>query len=356
MPNSLELSEDQEATAKKFIYKKLLENQDILPSASAVELIYALNPGLKKGILPGYQLILAKTPPVTEQLMQSFRLGFKEDLQMDPKFQKALQDTIDKCERLFTSYMGIAARNRERWGIAREALTRCYSDMRSTHVKYINKALCIQLTNLISGCIIVLEGTIAKNAISEKDEESIIDLCHDLSFIFPTDRLRIFFRENPVRSPVAMVDGQVLRLPEEELTGGEYVSSGPSASVNNDFPSAWPPPDGGLRSFRVSVHLRKENNIVTDGPDITGRYRVTFYARGLENYKALHLGCHGLATYSSISLAAAYYGMKVYDLRENRECIVIGSEIIDTRNIKLKAGYKNYEIQIFVDDKAGMSL
>jgi hypothetical protein len=352
----MKIFEDQEAKAKNFIYKKLLEDQDVLPSASAVELAYALNPQLKqmKVIPANYKLIRAKTPPVTEQLMQSFKLAFKEDQQLDPTFQRALRDTINKCVQLFTSYQNIAPRNSETWHTASAALNHCYSDMRSTNVAWVNKALCIQLMNLISGCISVLEGVIEKKAISEKDEESIIDLCYDLSFIFLADRLRMFFKENPIRKPVALFVAPELQTPEEGTGGNEYTLSGPAASADNYFQAARPSVE--LRSFRVSVQLRKGNTIVTDGPDITGRYKVTFYPPALKDYKTLHIGCHGLATYSSISLAATIYGTKVYDLKENRECNIIGSAFIDARNISQKPGGKNYEIQIFVDDKAHLVL
>ncbi|MRG46624.1 hypothetical protein GFS24_15985 [Chitinophaga sp. SYP-B3965] len=340
------------ATAKKYIYSDLLKNHDILPTASAIELIYLLNPQLAQmpTIPENYKLILPQRPSVTDSLKNSMLRAFEYDSEYDPERQRALDSSGRSCIILFSGLHHIS--NWAPGDTLALAMNQLYAALRELDLTGINRVQCTQLINLLSGCSNIMSRSINNARLTDADRFGLMDICYDLSFLLPSNALRDFFRKFKYPGRQYTLSNEVVIVPQDAGNLEHYALRGPMVNNFDAIPFHHPVFSNGnkLRSFRVSVQLRKGNKIISDGPEVTGRYKVSFFAPALEAYTASHLQCDALATYSSINLSAVTYGTKVLDVRTNKECIIIGSVFVDASVIVHKPGTAIYEIQIFVNE------
>ena len=94
--------------------------------------------------------------------------------------------------------------------------------------------------------------------------------------------------------------------------GSPVILTSYNGSINeNDFPVGNPD----LRSLNITIHLSKNGTVISNGPDVMGRFLVVCYPPALKTIESTHKRCTTPASFSTISVSNAPYEFMIYDLK-----------------------------------------
>jgi len=185
-------------TPEEFLERKFAE-LDMLPTASAYTLLYALNPELKdiKLVEPGYKLILPKIPVMPPEQKKSFSDHFKQDSREDESLQFVLKDSIDYCKKLYNDFLFTVNINYK--GASRDTTRRILELINKDladygrEVRRTRKAKAIELIKLINGCCIILNRCLEKRVITYQDFFYLQHIGLQLALVLPSEISRKYY-------------------------------------------------------------------------------------------------------------------------------------------------------------------
>ncbi|MEO6070263.1 MAG: carboxypeptidase-like regulatory domain-containing protein, partial [Chitinophagaceae bacterium] len=185
---------------EEFLSKKLLNDFNVLPTASAYALYYALNPGLKdlSQVPPDYQIIRPHTTLFTSSLRKELSKKFSDDSEKDNAMQQALQDSVTLFFNVYDAFQNgptvqFKDVNKDTTlkllSIINHDLRSYESDIRSTR-----KAKNKQLINVVATCTGLIKNVTTKRVINRDDFENLKGLSMYLSSLVASTSFINYFR------------------------------------------------------------------------------------------------------------------------------------------------------------------
>jgi hypothetical protein len=306
---------------------------NMLPTPSAYEIFYALNPELKEAKLvsPDYPLVIPQTPRMSMETSNAFAENFKHDDSEDVHAQGVLKDSIDYCKKLYYDFLyntAIRYKEVDLKDSTRRVLRFILNDLKKyeKEVKEAKRAKAIELIKLVNSCCIILGQCLEEKEVSRLNAFYLKQIGLQMSYILPSEKSRKYYLGIRTDSRAQFIQ---TREHGPSAIQDAYLSE--IDAQHNDLPKQ------ALKAFIIAVYLSKGGKVIAAGPEVENRFQVICYPPALKSIKSTHRICNPPATYSYISLFNAPYEFMVFDLRTGRQMkFVTGnadSEIINTENI-----------------------
>jgi len=287
------------------------DSLDILATSSAYRLLYDLNPGLEKMDLvdPNYKIVLPRTPPIPAEMKKEFSNSFKRDLKEDRGLQAVLKDTISFYNNLCNEFNYVTAIRYVNTNIdsARHAISLLNDDLKSflaTKLRDVRAGKAEEAIKLINALNTLLSAVIKKQEFSKQDAFYLKYIGLQTSLILFLENSRHYFTDTE--------KSEIRSTGKRNFNNGLIILASYNESTNDmDLPVGNPD----LRSLNITIHLSKNGTVISDGPDVMGRFMVVCYPPALKTIESTHKRCSTPASFSTISVSNAPYEFMIYDLR-----------------------------------------
>jgi len=313
---------------QEFLERKFV-TLDLLPTASAYQLFYDLNPELigKELVDPEYKVNQPKIPPLASELKRFFVSKFKQDFKVDEGVQAVLKDSIIFCNRLYLDFMNastIKYKSTDKDSALR-MLKIMYNDL-NTLLPDVNKTKSGKVTELIklvNSIAIILSDIIKKRELTDTDAYILRHIGLQMSLVLSYENSRNYFSGMEKVGPGSYGINNTTTSP--------FIFASYTENKINEVTSVGNPD---LRAFLIRVYLSKNGKVISDGPEVLKRFQIICYPPALKSIPSTHRVCDSPATTSSITLSNAPYEFIVIDLRTGKQMKFVKgnaeSEIIST--------------------------
>ena len=314
---------------EEFLERKFV-SLDLLPTSSAYQLFYDLNPELRGKDLvdPDYKVNQPKIPTLSAELKKQFVSKFKQEFKTDAGVQSVLKDSINYCNRLYAdfrnSYNIIKYKKTDK-DSAERMLNVMYKDLNSLlpDVNRTRSGKVTELIKLVNSIAIILTDVIKKQELTDTDAYILRQIGLQFSLVLSYESSRNYF--SGIDNDSTRTTGKI------NHNASPFILSSYSENKTNEA-NAVGNPD--LRAFLIRVYLSKNGQVIAAGPDVEKRFQIVCYPPALKSIRSTYRYCDSPATTSSITLSNAPYEFIVIDLRTGKQMKFVKgnaeSEIIST--------------------------
>jgi hypothetical protein len=312
---------------QEFLERKFV-SMDLLPTSSAYELFYALNPELRGKDLvdPDYKVNQPKIPTLAGELKKQFVSKFKQEFKTDAGVQSVLKDSINYCNRLYADFLNatsIRYKSTDK-DSAQRMLNVMYRDLNTLlpEVNRTRSGKVTELIKLVNSIAIILADVIKKQELTDTDAYILRHIGLQFSLVLSYENSRNYF---------SGLDNDSTSSTGKITTAAPFILASYHEDVTYET-NAVGNPD--LRAFLIRVYLSKNGQVIAAGPDVEKRFQIICYPPALKSIPSTHRVCDSPATTSSITLSNAPYEFIVIDLRTGKQMKFVkgnaNSEIIST--------------------------
>lgn len=313
---------------EEFLERKFI-SLDLLPTSSAYQLFYDLNPELRGKDLvdPDYKVNQPKIPIFAAELKKQFVSKFKQEFKTDAGVQSILKDSINYCNRLYADFLystTISYKSTDK-DSAQRILNIMYGDLNKLlpEANRTRSGKATELIKLTNSIAIILADIIKKQELTDTDAYLLRHIGLQFSLVLSYESSRNYF--SGVDNDSTRTTGRI------NSTVSPFILTSNQENITNEMNVVGNPD---LRAFLIRVYLSKNGQVISVGPDVEKRFQIICYPPALKSIRSTYRVCDSPATTSSITLSNAPYEFIVIDLRNGKQMKFVKgnaeSEIIST--------------------------